>query len=206
MAMDKELIYRFTPGRNDIIYNNTLGVTIHNYLHLTNYECDLLRKAKEGNKREEIIIEREFSPNTILTSGNLEYINKELKKNSPYSFYRSKIPLIPGTLYYFKDIFHDKTHMGIFIRYDYVKEDERDVETCVFEGFWSETIQMAIPSMFLKVISHSGPLICKQMARGLCDRIPEDCAGIIERMLVGDRVVGKGPDRYPERHIAIKIE
>jgi hypothetical protein len=206
MAMDKELIYRFTPGRNDIIYNNTLGVTIANYLHLTNYECDLLRKAKERNKREEIIIEREFSPNTILISGNLEYIKRQLEKERVYGFYRTKFPLIAGRLYYFKDILHDEIHMGIFIRYDYVKEDEHDREICVFEGFWSENIQMAIPTIFLKVTRHSGPLLCKQMSRGLCDRIPEDCAGIIERMLIGDRVVGKGPDRYPERDIAIKIE
>jgi len=45
----------------------------------------------------------------------------------------------------------------------------------------------------------TGYLIAKQVARGLCDRIPEDCAGIIERMLVGDKIVGKGPDRYTER-------
>lgn len=45
----------------------------------------------------------------------------------------------------------------------------------------------------------TGYLIAKQVARGLCDRIPEDCAGIIERMLVGDSIVGHGPDRYPER-------
>ena len=43
------------------------------------------------------------------------------------------------------------------------------------------------------------PLLAKQIARGLSERITEDCAGIIERMLVGDDVVGKGPDRYSPR-------
>lgn len=41
------------------------------------------------------------------------------------------------------------------------------------------------------------PLVAKQCARGLAEKIPEDCAGIIERMLVGD--LGKGPDRYAKR-------
>jgi hypothetical protein len=51
----------------------------------------------------------------------------------------------------------------------------------------------------MKVKLSISPLTAKQVARGLCDRIPEDCAGIIERLLVGDKIVGKGPDRYAER-------
>jgi hypothetical protein len=45
------------------------------------------------------------------------------------------------------------------------------------------------------------PLVAKQCARGLAEKIPEDCAGIIERMLVGNSVVGVacGPDRYAKR-------
>ena len=51
----------------------------------------------------------------------------------------------------------------------------------------------------IKFITAKHSLMAKQVARGLCDRIPEDCAGIIERMLVGDKIVGQGPDRYEER-------
>jgi hypothetical protein len=43
------------------------------------------------------------------------------------------------------------------------------------------------------------PTLAKQYARGLSHKIPEDCAGIVERFLVGDKLVGQGPDRYPER-------
>lgn len=48
--------------------------------------------------------------------------------------------------------------------------------------------------------------LANQIARGLCDRIPEDCAGIIEEFLVGSLgagPVGAGsagpPHRYPLR-------
>jgi hypothetical protein len=41
-------------------------------------------------------------------------------------------------------------------------------------------------------------LLSEQYARGLCDRIPEDCAGIIQEFLVGS-TPGSGPSRYPLR-------
>ncbi len=41
------------------------------------------------------------------------------------------------------------------------------------------------------------PTLAKQYARGLCDYIPEDCAGIIERFLTC--MAGVGPFRYPKR-------
>jgi hypothetical protein len=41
------------------------------------------------------------------------------------------------------------------------------------------------------------PTLAKQYARGLCDYIPEDCAGIIERFLTS--MAGEGPFRYPLR-------
>ena len=37
-----------------------------------------------------------------------------------------------------------------------------------------------------------------EVARGLCDRIPEDTAGIIESFLIGKNI-GSGPYRYPRR-------
>ena len=39
-------------------------------------------------------------------------------------------------------------------------------------------------------------LLSEQYVRGLCDRIPEDCAGIIQEFLVGRT---RGPARFPER-------
>ena len=41
-------------------------------------------------------------------------------------------------------------------------------------------------------------LLMEQVARGLCDRIPEDAAGVIERFLTA-----KAPmvDRYPQRSV-----
>jgi hypothetical protein len=43
------------------------------------------------------------------------------------------------------------------------------------------------------------PTLAKQYARGLCEYIPEDCAGIIERFLTC--MAGHGPFRYPMRAI-----
>ena len=40
-------------------------------------------------------------------------------------------------------------------------------------------------------------LVLEQAARGLCDRIPEDTAGLIERFLMPKSTVK--PDRYAER-------
>ena len=42
------------------------------------------------------------------------------------------------------------------------------------------------------------PTLAKQYARGLCEYIPEDCAGIIERFLVGT-MAGYGTSRYAQR-------
>jgi len=59
--------------------------------------------------------------------------------------------------------------------------------------------ELSLMSKYVTYMIDTSPALAKQVARGLCDRIPEDCAGIIERMLVGDKIVGKGPDRYAER-------
>ena len=67
----------------------------------------------------------------------------------------------------------------------------------VLEGKYTGEIMLDLNVINFITAKHA--LMAKQVARGLCDRIPEDCAGIIERMLVGDKIVGKGPDRYAER-------
>jgi hypothetical protein len=104
--------------------------------------------------------------------------------------------LIPGKLYNIRHKWiKDEPFTGIFIKY---KIDWIRSESCVFEDPDFKT-RVTIKSNRCIVKHSAHPMLAKQYARGLCDRIPEDCAGIIERLLVGDKIVGKGPDRYPER-------
>ena len=63
----------------------------------------------------------------------------------------------------------------------------------------NRSTQISLMSKYVTYMIDTSPTLAKQVARGLCDRIPEDCAGIIERLLVGDKIVGNGPDRYEER-------
>ena len=42
-------------------------------------------------------------------------------------------------------------------------------------------------------------VMSEQVARGLSNRIPENSAGIIQRMLIGNKPTGRGPNRYPAR-------
>lgn len=108
--------------------------------------------------------------------------------------------LIPGALYKFKygcsiDTGGNIIHTGIFIKE--AKYTGYNQKFYVFT--WDSSPQTDLVSKYITYKMDTSPTLAKQVARGLCDRIPEDCAGIIERMLVGDSVVGKGPDRYPER-------
>jgi hypothetical protein len=108
---------------------------------------------------------------------------------------------IPGALYNFKyDTFWDnpdRIRQGIF-----VKQNEYPGSQ---EKFWvfqlSRSTQVSLISRYVTYIIDTSPTVAKHVARGLCTSkgISEDCAGIIERMLVGDVVVGKGPDRYEQR-------
>jgi hypothetical protein len=107
--------------------------------------------------------------------------------------------LIPGALYTFKynAPYEDS---NIIRKGSFLKEN---TYPGFVEKFWlfelNRSTQMSLPSKYVTYIIDTSPALAKQVARGLCDRIPEDCAGIIERMLVGDKIVGKGPDRYEER-------
>jgi len=109
----------------------------------------------------------------------------------------SKMPLIPGALYKFKchDCWSDPTiiHKGFFVK-------QTKYPTCDYIVFQlNRSTQLSLMSNHVTYMIDTSPAVAKQVARGLCDRIPEDCAGIIERLLVGDKIVGKGPDRYAER-------
>ena len=111
--------------------------------------------------------------------------------------------LTPGKMYDIEERRYDMknscynrvTYNGIFVKYWY---DWICKQHCIFQ-INDSRYRIAIPSNSMKVKLSISPLTAKQVARGLCDRIPEDCAGIIERLLVGDKIVGKGPDRYAER-------
>jgi len=111
--------------------------------------------------------------------------------------------LIPGKLYDFRMINYDVTtkhykyftYTGTFKKYYY---DWNKRQHCIFDLAGSPS-RMTVPCNSMRVKPSLSPIMAKQFARGLCDRIPEDCAGIIERMLMGNAIVGKGPDRYPER-------
>ena len=109
------------------------------------------------------------------------------------------MPLIPGALYKFKcnDFWSEPTiiHKGIFIEQN--EYPQYNYKYIVFQ--LNRSTQISLMSNYVTYIIDTSPTLAKQVARGLCDRIPEDCAGIIERMLLGDKIVGKGLDRYSER-------
>ena len=122
--------------------------------------------------------------------------------------------LKPGNVYTFMNKDSGRIFTGIFLKSDLYKHHGiRGLFNNTYEGFEFEMfdhksknkIKTYISTWSLhemkaiKFIHVTSPALAKQVARGLCDRIPEDCAGIIERMLVGDKIVGKGPDRYAER-------
>ena len=65
--------------------------------------------------------------------------------------------------------------------------------------------RLSLYTRYMKIWHDIPSMIAKQCARGLSEWIPEDCAGIIERMVLGDEIVGKGPDRYPERWFKHRI-
>ena len=107
----------------------------------------------------------------------------------------------PGALYNFKsDTFWDNPntiHQGIF-----VKQNEYPGSSNKYWVFQlSKSTQISLNSRYVTYIIDTSPTLAKNVARCLCTSkgISEDCAGIIERMLVGDVIVGKGPDRYEER-------
>ena len=107
-----------------------------------------------------------------------------------------------GKNYTFKSMHSNIVYTGVFLNYDYrtIHPSENKIRRCVFDVLDAHYPGLMMLSFKnIQVIPAKGSLIAKQVARGLCDRIPEDCAGIIERMLVGNQIVGKGPDRYPER-------
>jgi hypothetical protein len=116
------------------------------------------------------------------------------------------LELVPGQVYTFsqetlidrKD--PDKLRKGVFVEYVF---DTLYRQWAIFNMIWSENRSgaptLTLYTEYMKIWHDIPSMIAKQSARGLSQWIPEDCSGIIERMLVGDVIVGKGPDRYPER-------
>jgi len=149
------------------------------------------------------------------------YNSEEEKKKWIDSYDRYDIPpnfqrsLIPGKVYNFQEPTPSRKYTrtgvsiilnkrkGIFIEY-ITNRWNKNNPYCIFEEFiYDNYHKIGCKSMYeskdLKFIINTEPIFAKQVARGLCDRIPEDCAGIIERMLIGDKIVGQGPDIYPQR-------
>ena len=117
----------------------------------------------------------------------------------PHTINGKHFNLVPGTLYNFKHpVYKNKVLRGIFVKHKY---DWVLAQSCVFDSVDSLP-RITLRSNRLTIWPSTEPMLAKQYARGLCDYIPEDCAGIIERLLVGNRIVGKGPDRYAERIVA----
>lgn len=113
------------------------------------------------------------------------------------TLYTSQIPLIPGKVYNFKsNSLNGRKMKGTFVGYR-LEGDETILAFNLFNLPYDDLRGINLKKAIITI--NTEPIFAKQVARGLCDRIPEDCAGIIERMLIGDRIVGKGPDRYPER-------
>jgi len=106
--------------------------------------------------------------------------------------------LASGQLYWYRNtapsLRYNTLQSAIFR--GYVK-NKSNVHQCVFEDMRGRVF--ILPSKNLVMNLSQIPMLAKQYARGLCNRMPEDCAGLVERFLVGDKVVGPGPDRYPER-------
>ena len=94
----------------------------------------------------------------------------------------------------------DRLRKGVFVKYVI---DNIGRQWAIFDMIWSNkpwaVARLTLYTLYMKIWHDIPSMIAKQSARGLSEWIPEDCAGIIERMVVGDEVVGKGPDRYPER-------
>jgi hypothetical protein len=116
------------------------------------------------------------------------------------------LDLVPGQVYTFSQEIRisrknpDRLRKGVFVEY---VTDNINRQWAIFDMIWINkpwgAPRLKNYTRYMKIWHDIPSMIAKQCARGLCDRIPEDCAGRIERMVVGDAVVGKGPDRYPAR-------
>ena len=116
-----------------------------------------------------------------------------LTKTTIKSIYHTGYLLTPGEEYFFKRNGDKKMQRGKFVNYV-----DSGRQTCVFRITPIETAYMQ--SIHLKITPViKGRHFAKQIALWLSERMPEDCAGIIERMLMGDKIVGTGPDRYESR-------
>jgi hypothetical protein len=88
------------------------------------------------------------------------------------------------------------TYTGVFLRFTHPRYAEFRL---VYPASGIISIRIDEPSfLFKEVEGPMSPTLAKQYARGLCEYIPEDCAGIIERFLIGS-MAGYGASRYPVR-------
>ena len=112
----------------------------------------------------------------------------------------NKIRLIVGKIYSFSNNCSDNcdccpTYTGVFLRFTHPRYADFKL---VYPASGIISLRIDEKSFVFKEVEPPfSPTLAKQYARGLCEYIPEDCAGIIERFLTC--MAGDGPFRYPLR-------
>ena len=107
--------------------------------------------------------------------------------------------LVPGKIYriqHKRDILTPR--LGRFIR-SYLNpiNTHNDFDTIIMNvGRFTTPVRISYGVKEWYFYESSDLLLSEQYARGLCDRIPEDCAGIIQDFLTGKRL---GPSKFPAR-------
>ena len=111
---------------------------------------------------------------------------------------RYRIQHIQGLLKGRTGIFIESYTYRSFIHPEYV-HDFYDFNTTILSmGKMSIHIKCCYDSATWAFYESGEMLIAEQVARGLCDRIPEDTAGIIYEFLIGSRPCS-GRSKFPKR-------
>ena len=103
--------------------------------------------------------------------------------------------LVPGRRYNIKGT---SNNSGVFVKY--IDKRYADFNSLILDGIKERSSSTLCCYCIDRWTFHDSACtyISRQVARGLCDRIPEDTAGIIESFLIGKNI-GSGPYRYPRR-------
>jgi len=113
----------------------------------------------------------------------------------------NKKRLLVGKIYSFSTKCSDNcnccpTYRGVFLRFTHPRYAEFKL---IYPASGIVSVRIDDKQFVFKNAEPPfSPTLAKKYVSGLCEYIPEDCAGIIERFLVGT-MAGDGPSRYPER-------
>ena len=111
---------------------------------------------------------------------------------------RYRIQHIQGLLCGRTGLFIESYTYRSFIHPEYV-HDYYDFNTTILSmGKMSINIKYCYDSKEWAFYESGETLMTEQVARGLCDRIPEDTAGIIYEFLIGSRA-SPGRSKFPKR-------